>query len=435
MGVSTSPVTSQTFKPVSLIDALVAMEAGDLNAQALFSRCADAVAAQENDIKALADYDFGQTRAQLDQSVGPLAGIPVGVKDIIDTHDMVTAHGSPIWKENRPRFDAAIVAMARDAGAVVAGKTITTEFAYLTPSPTRNPHNRDHTPGGSSAGSAAGVAAGYFPIALGTQTGGSVVRPASYCGVSGYKPSFRLLPTTGVKCFSWSLDTCGIFGAGARDVAAFAEGITGRELVVNEAESPSPRVGVIRSPGLDEVDPIMAIALDHAINAMQANGITVSDAHLPAPLEAALAAHGTIQDYEAGLACAHEYSSAADQMSEALRNTLEAGRNIHPSTYDSARRDAKNGRRACADLFADFDILIGPSAPGLAPAGNETTGSSINNRLWTLMGTPSINVPGLFCEDTDLPVGLQLVARFGDDRRLLASAHWLEVLLQNYQPG
>ncbi|MEO0635556.1 MAG: amidase [Pseudomonadota bacterium] len=416
-------------RPISLIEALIAIENGALTQQALLDRCIDAAAASEASLKALAHYDFCQMRAEADNASGPLAGIPVGVKDIIDTFDLPTEHGSSIWLGNQPHFDAAIVRMVRASGAVVAGKATTTEFAYLTPSPARNPHDVSHTPGGSSAGSAAGVAAGYFPIAIGTQTGGSVVRPASYCGVSGFKPSFRLLPTTGVKCFSWSLDTCGIFGARARDVAAFLEGITGRNLVVNEAEAVSPRVGVIVSPQLAEMDTPMAAAVEHAASVLERSGARVSTLQLPPQLEAALAAHNIVQDYEAGLACAHELDLAADQMSPALRDTLNNGQSIQPSEYDSARRDAKNGRRACTDIFSEFDILLGPAAPGIAPADNTTTGTSIHNRLWTLMGTPSINVPGLYCSETGLPTGLQLVARFGDDRRLLAAAHHLETLL------
>ncbi|MEM1364545.1 MAG: amidase [Pseudomonadota bacterium] len=438
MGVSTTATgkdASHHVAPISLIDALLAMEAGSLDAQQLFHKCADAIARSENELHALAYYDFGQTRAELETAAGPLAGIPVGVKDVIDTHDMQTEHGSPIWKDNQPRFDAAIVSMMRRAGAVLAAKTVTTEFAYLAPSPARNPHDLGHTPGGSSAGSAAGVAAGYYPIAIGTQTGGSVVRPASYCGVSGFKPSFRLLPTTGVKCFSWSLDTCGVFGARARDVAAFMEGISGRQLVVNEAATVAPRVGVLSAQSLADVDPVMQSAVDLAAALMAQSGADVSAVELPSPLKKALNVHNTIQDYEAGLACGHELASAADKMSPALRETLLNGANIPVSEYDSARRDTKNGRRACADLFADFDLILTPSAPGVAPAGNETTGSSVHNRLWTLMGTPSINVPGLYCDTTGLPTGVQLVARFGDDQRLLAAAHWLETLIGSHAPA
>ncbi|TPQ51142.1 amidase, partial [Prosthecomicrobium hirschii] len=353
------------------------------------------------------------------------AGLALGVKDIIDTAGMATEMGSPLYAGNRPRADAPVVALARRAGAAVIGKTVTTEFAYLQPGPTRNPARLDHTPGGSSSGSAAAVAAGLIPLAFGTQTGGSVVRPAAFCGVAGFKPSFRLIPTVGVKCFSWSLDTVGVFGAGVADAAYFMAALTGRDLRVDGRDPAAPRIGLVRTHLWEEASGEMRQAVETAGRLAEAGGARLVDIELPGLFADAFAAHQVIQDFQAAQALAWEYDHHAQALSPILRDALALGRMLKPEDYDRARRTARQARLALRDLFADIDVILTPSAPGAAPEGLATTGTSIFNRLWTLMGTPALNVPGLTGAG-GLPLGVQIVAPFGRDRACLEAGRFLE---------
>ncbi len=355
---------------------------------------------------------------------GPLAGVPVGIKDIFDTADLPTEYGTPVYEGYRARADAAVVAMIRQAGATIVGKTVTTEFAFLNPAGTRNPRNRAHTPGGSSSGSAAAVAAGMIAAATGTQTGGSVIRPAAYCGVSGYKPSFRLVPAVGSKPFSWSLDTVGFFAASAADVARFAAAVTRRDLDADRAIA-APRIGIYRGGIWDLADPAMKQAIDRAAAIAAAAGARLVDVPEPEALAAALDCHGTIQNYEAGLALASDLRAHGDRMSAILRDTLTAGRAISPADYDRARSVARRARKAAMALFEDVDVLLTPSATGPAPEGLGSTGNPIFNKLWTLTGNPCVNVTGL-ADPSGLPLGVQIVARFGADKVALSVADWLE---------
>jgi len=357
-------------------------------------------------------------------ATGPLAGVPVGIKDIFDTADLATTYGTPVYEGYRPRCDAAVVSMIRRAGASVVGKTVSTEYAFLNPAATRNPHDPAHTPGGSSSGSAAAVAAGMIAAATGTQTGGSVIRPAAYCGVSGYKPSFRLIPAVGTKTFSWSLDTVGFFAASAADVARFAAAITGRDLDVAEPAQP-PRIGLYRGSIWDQAEPAMRDAVARAASIAADAGAVVVEIEEPEALAAGLECHGTIQNYEAGLALADDYLSHGDRMSSILRDTLAAGRSISPQDYDRARSTARRARKAATALFDEVDVILAPSATGAAPHGLASTGSPIFNKLWTLTGNPCVNVAGL-SDAAGLPLGLQIIARFGADRTALSSADWLE---------
>lgn len=408
-------------------DAVAAgrMRPGEALAQSL-----EAIAAREQDVQAFeALAEGGDLLEETDQATGPLAGIAVGVKDIFDTHDMPTGYGSPIYAGHRPRADAAIVAMARRAGATIVGKTVTTEFAFFAPGKTRNPHNPGHTPGGSSSGSAAAVAAGMVPAAIGTQTGGSVIRPAAFCGVAGYKPSFRLVPVTGMKTFSWTLDTAGFFAAGVADVARFAAALSGRPLDVEPVEPKQLRIGLYRSGIWSEASSAMRSAIEDAASRAEAAGATVIEIEEPEELRAARDIHGTIQDFEAALAMAGDFELNRDRMSEKLRSTLENGMRIDATTYDGARRKARHARHRTSTLFEEVDVLLTPSAPGAAPEGLETTGLPLFNKLWTLTGNPCVNVPGLTGPD-GLPLGIQIVARFGRDRTALSAGSWLQGILR-----
>jgi Asp-tRNA(Asn)/Glu-tRNA(Gln) amidotransferase A subunit family amidase len=358
---------------------------------------------------------------------GPLAGLAVAVKDVFDTADLATAYGSPIYAGHRPRADAAIVSLLRRTGALVIGKAVTTEFAYLEPAATRNPKAPGHTPGGSSAGSAAAVAAGLVPLAVGTQTGGSVIRPASYCGVVGYKPSFGWLPTEGLKCFSRSLDTVGLFTPGVAEMAHCAAALTGRPLA---AELGRWSVGVPDAYPWPAPSANAERAIARAAQALRGAGVEVRGCTLPPGAGAAFEAHAAIQGYEAWRSLAWEFDHHAELLSPLLRAYLHEAGSITPADYDAAQHSAAAARAEAAAWFGGFDILLTPSAPDEPPLGYASTGASTFNRLWTLLGLPCINVPGLH-GDTGCPMGVQLIAPFGADARLLQAAAVLERALRD----
>lgn len=415
---------------LSALDLARRLESGTLTVDALYDEIDGAIAAREPEVRAFVQHDVANARAAAGRARGPLAGLPLGVKDNIDTGDRITTYGSPIHAETRPAVDAAVVALARRAGAAVLGKTVTTEFAFFQPGPTRNPRNLDHTPGGSSSGSAAGVAAGFFPLALGTQTGGSVVRPAAFCGIAGFKPTFGRLPIAGVKYFSWSLDTLGVFAAGVADVAFGAGILAGRDWRIDGEVATPPRIGLVEPQPFAEADPDMEAAQERVRQSAERAGASVTRIALPPIFREAFAAHQTIQDYEATRALAAETDLAPDRISPVLRETLEAGAAISGEAYDAAQETAASARRAFADLMTTVDVLMTPSAPGAAPLGLASTGSSVFNRVWTLMGAPALNVPGLV-NDAGLPLGMQVVGAIGADRKTLLAGRWLEERLRD----
>ncbi len=411
---------------LSVLDLVLQIETGTLTPRAVVDLCAGAIAEREASIGAFVALDLEAARERADAFASlPLRGLPVGIKDIYDTADFPTEYGSPIYAGHQPKADAAMVALVRRAGGVVIGKTVTTEFASLEPARTRNPRNLAHTPGGSSSGSAAAVAAGMVPIALGSQTGGSVIRPAAYCGVAGFKPSFRLMPTVGMKCFSWSLDTVGVFAAGVADVAFAAAAISGRDLRVDRAKPSAPRIALVRTPFWPEASADMQAALARAAQAAAAAGAQVRELDLPPLFEAATQAHGTIQDHEAYRALADEIDRHRDRLGPILREQLVNAATISPEAYDDARRLARQARRAFVELMSETDVILTPSAPGAAPHGLGSTGKPTFNRLWTLLGAPCVNVPGLF-DSAGLPLGIQIVGRFARDRLALEAAAFLQ---------
>ena len=419
--------TAHARPMLSALDLVQRIEAGELTPRAVIDRCAEAIDAREQEVGAFValDLDAGR-RASADPRLAstPLRGLPVAFKDIYDTADLPTQYGSPIYAGYRPRADATAVALARRAGAIVIGKTVTTEFASLVPSPTCNPHNSAHTPGGSSSGSAAAIAAGMVPIAFGTQTAGSVIRPAAFCGVTGFKPSYRLIPLVGVKAVSWHLDTGGLFGAGVADVAFAAAAILDRDLRVDRAVPSAPRIALVRSHLWPKASAAMSNAVETAARIVGAAGAKVEDVTLPPIVEEAWAAQFAIQDYETFRSTAFEYDRHRDMIGKQLREQLDRAAAITADEYDAARRIASRGRQVLADTMADHDVILTPSAPGAAPHGLGATGDPAFNRLWTLMGTPCVNVPGLY--ENELPLGVQIVGRFGRDRAALEAALFLE---------
>ena len=412
---------------LSALDLARRIEAGELTPRLIVELCAETIAAREEEVRAFVVLDLDAARRAAEAprlSSSPLHGLTFGIKDIFETADLPTQYGSPIYAGYRPPADSAPVALTRRAGGIIIGKTVTTQFASLVPSVTRNPHNPAHTPGGSSSGSAAAVAAGMIPLAFGTQTAGSVIRPASYCGVAAFKPSYRLIPTVGVKEVSWHLDTAGLFGAGVADVAFAAAAILDRDLRVDRAAAAAPRIGLVRTHLWPKASTAMQKAVETAAKIAASAGATVTEVTLPAIFEQALAAQYIIQDYENFRALAFEYDRHHDQIDKLLRDHLDRAAAISADEYDAARRTASRGRQALADAMADNDVFLTPSAPSAAPHGLGATGDPMFNRLWTLMGTPCVNVTGL--SENELPLGIQIVGRFGRDRATLEAALFVE---------
>jgi len=413
---------------LSAAEAARRIAAGRLSAQDLMEACLERVREREPVLRAFAAFDPAlPRRAAAGPLSGPLAGLPIGVKDVLDTADQRSEYGSPIWAGYRPRADASAVALARAAGGVIMGKTVTTEFATRHPGPTRNPHDPARTPGGSSQGSAAGVAAGFFPLAFGTQTGGSVLRPASYCGVTGLKPSFGLIHRGGMKVMSESLDTIGVFGQRVEDCALFAGALTGLDLT--SRPDGAPRIALCHGPGEALLSPDVIGLIESAAQRLSAAGARVTTVALPPPLAAATAAHPAVMDGETVHALAWERNTARALLSPVLNERMDWAANLPTATVIEGRATFAAARAAFRDMMGEFDILLTAAAPSEAPHGLETTGNPICNALWTALHGPCISLPA-GTGTAGMPIGLQLVAPFGDDARLLAWAGWVEAKLE-----
>jgi Asp-tRNA(Asn)/Glu-tRNA(Gln) amidotransferase A subunit family amidase len=418
---------------LSAAEAARAIQAGQLTSESLVAACLERIAARDGELAAWVhlDADAALTQARaLDRQParGPLHGIPVGIKDIFDTADMPTEHGSPIYRGNRPRADASTVAQLRQAGCVIVGKTATTEFASIYPAATRNPRNPAHSPGGSSSGSAAAVADHMVPLALGTQTGGSVIRPAVYCGVIGLKPSFGSINRTGVKPVSDTLDTIGLFANTVEDAALALNLLSGRRMPDFAAKAAAPRIGFARTSRWKDADAATRAALESAARRLASAGAEVKDAALPPATEALFDAHGPIMNFESARALAWEQAHHRDAISATLLKRLDEGWAISREKYDDARQTARDARRQFSDLMRGFDLLLTPSARDEAPKGFASTGDSLFNRVWTLLGVPCITLPW-GSGPNGLPLGIQLVAAVEQDAALLAQAQWAAAAL------
>lgn len=414
------------FAPQSIRSYLQDRDQNGIDAHDLLKRSWSRISLVEKDIQAFACLSEMSTPV----TKGPLSGIAVGVKDIFDAHDLPTEYGSEIYKGHQPRTDAAIVDMLRTKGASIIGKTTTTEFAFFNPTKTKNPNNLDYSPGGSSAGSAASVASGMVTAAIGTQTGGSMIRPASFCGIAGFKPSYRILPTTGMKYFAQSLDTAGTFAKSVADLATFTSILTDRDLEIEEINPPDIRIGIYQNDALTEASADMISALEMAASMAEKAGFKVTKLIEPNELKRAHSLHSTIQCFEAAQALGSEYNLYAELMSEGLKDAIREGLAIPSDEYDNARRSAKNARRKTHALYDDVDIILTPSAPGVAPKGFATTGIATFNKLWTLMGSPCVNIPA-FRNADNLPLGIQAIGKFGQDKRTLSIARALEAIFNS----
>ena len=404
--------------------AAAAIAAGTLHPAALLEACLDRLARREPAVHAMAYVDADAARRE-QPAAGPLHGLPLGVKDVLDTADMPSEYNSAIWRGHRPRADAACVAWARAAGAVVLGKTVTTEFATRTPGPTTNPHDPTRTPGGSSSGSAAGVAAGFFPFAYGTQTAGSVIRPAAYCGIVGYKPSFGLINRMGMKLMSDSLDTVGVMAHSAGDCALLAGTVSGHDLGNPDLHpGHAPRIGLCRGPTWDRALPETAALFDRLRALMERAGATVSDLALPPEYDGLEDDHAVVMNAESARALGWEMTTARAALSPALRERMEWGLAQPTPRLVAAQAGLRRLQDGFAGVTHGLDIVLTPAAPGQAPVGLAWTGDAGFNFVWTSLHVPCVTVPAGAGPD-GMPLGVQVVGRRGEDRAVLAWAAWV----------
>jgi len=430
-------------------EAAARMAAGELTSLELVETCLARIAAREPEVKAFAHLDPDHARAQAKAAddarrqghgVGPLHGIPVGIKDIIDTADMPTENGCKAHLGRRPSTDAFCVAQLRAAGAVIIGKTVTTELATLTPPPTRNPVNLAHTPGGSSSGSAAGVADGMFPLALGTQTGGSVIRPASFCGIHALKPTRGLISRRGVTLQSHTLDTVGVYGRSVLDLALLTDALSSHDpddevsyarsrpnlSAIASTEPPvTPNFVFVKPPEWDEAaEPMAKEAIAELVEML---GYRCDTVETPT-FAGAVDAHRIVQSVEN----AHHYGKLLDEqpdgLTDELKERLRAGMTTSGRAYLDGLAKRNVAYRIIEELCASYAAIITLSATGPAPKGYTSTGNPVFNGLWTFMGVPCVSLPLLEIEG--LPLGVQLIARRHDDGRLLRTARWLEEFVE-----
>jgi len=379
-------------------------------------QCLHTISSRDRQIHAWAQVD-----PQPAVGDGVLSGIPFGAKDIIETRGLITEFGSPIYRGRNGVEDAEIVTELKRRGAVLLGKTQTTAFAYITPAPTRNPRNLNHTPGGSSSGSAAAVAAGMVPLALGTQTKGSVLRPASYCGVTGFKPTFGRFSMKGILPFAQSLDTLGFFTHTAADMRALWQALDLDEDVAegNVFGAPSP---------LPPVEPLMATAFHEALVALQQAGVSIRFINIAGMLATLADATHVVMCYEGARFHRQRYEEHGEQLAD-LADLVQAGLQIPESRYDAARRHIDSCKQKVAELYGSMPVMLVPAATGPAPAGLASTGDPTMNAPWTALGAPAISIP--MPVDQALPLGLQLTAAPGNDGMLLRTAERVADILRS----
>jgi Asp-tRNA(Asn)/Glu-tRNA(Gln) amidotransferase A subunit family amidase len=427
------------------LDARERIAKGELRATDYLAACLERIDAREDEVKAwrVFDRDLAMKRAdeadahrKTGRPIGPLHGIPVGIKDIIDTADLPTENGTVLDSGRRPRRDAVLVARLRAAGAIILGKTVTTELAYSTPRETRNPHDPTRTPGGSSSGSAAAVAAGMVPLAVGTQTAGSVIRPASFCGVVGYKPTFGLIPRTGVLLQAAPLDTIGVFARSVDDAALIADVLAGHDAGDPDSlvEAPprlfelarskpplKPLFALVRQPTWDQAEPATREAFGELVDEL---GALCDETPLPDIFAEAAAAHRAVMTAGFARNLRRYHERGADELSPQLLSAIKEGLAVTAVQYLSALDWRDVLLAGLERIFERYDAIVTPAAIGEAPVGLASTGLPVFNSLWTLLGLPAVTLP-LMQGPNGMPLGVQLVGRRGYDGRLLRTARWL----------
>jgi amidase len=419
----------QPLNHLTATEIVAAIGAGRITCEAVVRACLDRIAERESKVRAWAHLDpdaaLAAARA-FDQrgGRGPLAGVPFGVKDIIDTHDLPTEWGTAIHKGRRPERDAACVALSRKAGGVLLGKTVTTEFANLHPGPTRNPHDLTRTPAGSSSGSAAAVADFMVPIAIGTQTTGSTIRPASFCGVFGYRPTYGEHRLHGVMEASGSLDTLGILARSVEDIALYRDVLLGIPPVAITELSRPPRIGFCRTHVWDQLEPETRDLVERGAQTLARAGADVSEIALPSACEQLNDAHRTISSFEFARTFTFEIEHHWNEISDTLRGgRLKDGMEGDFERYIQAKGIAAECRRKMDAAFDDVDVLLTAAAFGEAPVGMAAFAGVPLFQIWTTLHVPVMTVPA-FKGRNDLPIGAQFVAKRHDDRKLFACAQW-----------
>jgi Asp-tRNA(Asn)/Glu-tRNA(Gln) amidotransferase A subunit family amidase len=439
-------VTAESLVELTAVEAAGKIARGELTSEEYTKALIAQVHAAEDKIQAFAHFDpehaLAQARARdahraNGHALGPLHGVPVGIKDCIDTEDYPTENGSALFSGRRPFRDATVVRKLREAGAVIFGKTVTTEFAFYHPGKTKNPHDVERTPGGSSSGSAAAVAAGMVPLAIGTQTNGSIIRPAAFCGVFGMKPGHGLVSRTGVLKHSDKLDHIGPFARSLDDLALILDAMAGHDpedpdtrayavpnfhTGIAEQAPATPRLAYVRTPAWEKADKATARAFEELADSL---GEMVQRVELHAPV------YGHAWDDLRAIMSvdmAHHHGKivgrGGDVPSKTLKDFIAEGKRVPATRYLEALSQAKQYGRSLSDFFEYYDAILTPAAAGVAPKGLDSTGDPAFCTLWTLTGLPAVSLP-LLQGENGLPLGVQLVGPIGRDARLLRTAKWL----------
>ena len=415
---------------LGVTEIVAKIAAGEITCEAVTRDCIERIIAREPVVKAWVKFNPELALAQahaLDREPrrGRLHGVPIGIKDVINTFDMPTEMGSPIYRGYRATADAACVALLRRAGAVILGKTATCELAGMAPAATTNPHNPAHTPGGSSSGSAAAVADVMVPAALGTQTGGSVLRPSSFCGVFGYKPTYNTFNKAGLKPAAESIDTIGWIARSIEDIALLTSVLGMDEPHPPRSMNAPPRIGLCRTELWDAVQPETKNAVENAAAALSKAGAVVRDVDLPGEFSGLPAlARGTINHFERAACMAFEWDNHRAALSPQMRRYIENGLKTSRADYVAAWRRVEQCRALLPKVFDGIDVLLTPCVPGEAPKGLASTGDPSMQAMWTALHTPTMTLPS-HRGPNNLPVGIQLVAQRYDDDRLFACARWI----------
>ena len=430
---------------LSASDAAAAIRDGKTTSTELVEAYIRQIEANEENIGAWEHFDAEHARAQAKEAdqlrksgaaTGPLHGLPIGVKDIFDTKDMLTEDGTPLHKGRTPAYDASCVALLRQAGAIIMGKTVTAELAVLSPGKTKNPHDPSRTPGGSSSGSAAAVAAAMVPLAIGTQTNGSVIRPASFCGVVGYKPTHGLISRYRVLQQSRLLDQIGVFSRTVRDAALIAESMMAYDErdpdmkirvrpdlldTIEEGVLVPPRLAFVKTPAWDQADKDMQEGFGELVDFLGENAEEVDLTHL---LEEVVDWHRTIMEADLAKSFHREYERGEGVMSDLLREMIERGQKHLAIDYNRAVEHINALNTAMDEILLEYDAILTPATTGEAPVGLDSTGNPVFCTPWTFCGMPAVTLP-LMQGENSMPVGVQLVSARGDDARLLRTAEWL----------
>lgn len=410
------------------------LKAGEITSEALVADCLARIAAREPEIGAWAyidpDYALQQAKAlDAEPRRSILHGVPVGIKDVIDTADMPTGHGSPIYEGDRPSRDSACVGALRAAGMVILGKTVTTEFASPYPAATCNPHDMRRTPGVSSSGSGAAVADFHVPCANGTQTGGSVIGPAAYCGIYGYKGSLGALDRTGIRHCKPSIDTLGLFARSLDDLIALRAVSCNLTATVGQ-HMDKPRVGICRTQHWDRAEPSMQTAIERTGELLEEQGLFVRDVALPSQVVQAEPQFDVLTGWEAAEVLEREAREHLETFNPWNRERVEFARTLTRDHYEAAKRKLAEARASLAKLFEEVDVLVTPPRTGEAPIGIEGVRPSPFNAIWTQMYTPCVTLP-LFEGPNGMPLGIQIVGKESEDDLTLARAKWVDRTLRN----